>query len=103
FTQFDSPSVRRHVSRTDDPRGAGFSRGFVEVLAAQQMPDSPSGFEGTADAVRQYLGVLAEWDVDQYLILSGDHLYRMHYADFIRYHRETKADITLGVVPLDSQ
>src|SRR4029434_4719027 len=78
---------------------AGFSQGFVEVLAAQQTPDSPSWFEGTADAVRQYLGVLAEWDVDQYLILSGDHLYRMNYADFIRYHRETKADITLGVVP----
>ena len=103
LTQFNSASLNRHIARTYALAGAGFSQGFVEVLAAQQTPDSPSWFEGTADAVRQYLGVLAEWDVDQYLILSGDHLYRMNYADFIRYHRETKADITLGVVPVDAQ
>src|SRR6266567_4785734 len=96
LTQFNSASLNRHIARTYALAGAGFSQGFVEVLAAQQTPDSPSWFGGTADAVRQYLEVLAEWDVDQYLILSGDHLYRMHYADFIRYHRETKADLTIG-------
>jgi glucose-1-phosphate adenylyltransferase len=79
----------------------GFSPGFVEVLAAQQTQESPSWFEGTADAVRKYLWLFAEWDVDQYLILSGDHLYRMNYADFIHRHRETKADITISVVPMD--
>src|SRR5262249_6347240 len=82
LTQFNSASLNRHLARTYALAGAGFSQGFVEVLAAQQTPDSPSWFEGTADAVRQYLGVFAEWDVDQYLILSGDHLYRMNYADF---------------------
>ena len=76
LTQFNSASLNRHIARTYALAGAGFSQGFVEVLAAQQTPDSPSWFEGTADAVRQYLGVFAEWDVDQYLILSGDHLYR---------------------------
>ena len=80
---------------------AGFSQGFVEVLAAQQTLESPSWFEGTADAVRKYLWLFAEWDVDQYLILSGDQLYRMNYADFIQRHRDTKADITLSVVPVD--
>src|SRR5207253_7672847 len=101
LTQFNSASLNRHIARTYALAGAGFSQGFVEVLAAQQTPDSPSWFEGTADAVRQYLGVLAEWDVDQYLILSGDHLYRMNYAHFIQCHRATKADITLSVVPVD--
>src|SRR5438105_10082888 len=81
---------------------AGFSQGFVEVLAAQQTLESPSWFEGTADAVSKYLWLFEEWDVDQYLILSGDHLYRMNYADFIQRHRETKADITLAVVPVDA-
>ena len=47
--------------------------------------------------------VFAEWDVEQYLILSGDHLYRMNYADFIRHHRATKAGITLGGVPVDAR
>ena len=80
---------------------AGFSQGFVEVLAAQQTPENPNWFEGTADAVRKYQWLFAEWDVDQYLVLSGDQLYRMNYADFIGRHRETKADITLAVVPVD--
>jgi glucose-1-phosphate adenylyltransferase len=101
LTQFNSASLNRHIARTYALAGVGFSQGFVEVLAAQQTPDSPSWFEGTADAVRKYLRLFAEWDVDQYLILSGDHLYRMNYADFIHRHRDTKADITISVVPVD--
>jgi glucose-1-phosphate adenylyltransferase len=101
LTQFNSASLNRHIARTYHLAGAGFSQGFVEVLAAQQTPDSPNWFEGTADAVRKYLWLFAEWDVDQYLILSGDHLYRMNYADYIQRHRETKADITISVVPMD--
>ena len=103
LTQFNSASLNRHIAQTYALAGAGFSQGFVEVLAAQQTPDSPSWFEGTADAVRKYLWLFAEWDVDQYLILSGDHLYRMNYADFLYRHRETKADITIGVVPVDGR
>jgi len=101
LTQFNSASLNRHIARTYALAGAGFSQGFVEVLAAQQTPDSPNWFEGTADAVRKYLWLFAEWDVDQYLILSGDHLYRMNYAEFVHRHRETKADITISVVPTD--
>jgi glucose-1-phosphate adenylyltransferase len=99
LTQFNSASLNRHITRTYGM--AGFSPGFVEVLAAQQTAESPSWFEGTADAVRKYKWLFADWDVDQYLILSGDHLYRMNYVDFIQRHRETKADITLSVVPVD--
>jgi len=99
LTQFNSASLNRHIARTYGM--AGFSQGFVEVLAAQQTPESPSWFEGTADAVRKYMWLFAEWDVDQYLILSGDHLYRMNYMDFIQRHRDTKADITLSVVRVD--
>jgi glucose-1-phosphate adenylyltransferase len=101
LTQFNSASLNRHITRTYAMAGAGFSPGFVEVLAAQQTQESPSWFEGTADAVRKYLWLFAEWDVDQYLVLSGDHLYRMNYADFIHRHRDTKADITISVVPID--
>ncbi len=103
LTQFNSASLNRHISRTYTALSTAFSQGFVEVLAAQQTTDSPSWFEGTADAVRQYLRLFAEWDVDQYLILSGDHLYRMNYAQFIQHHRQTKADITLAVVPVEER
>ncbi|ABA21642.1 Glucose-1-phosphate adenylyltransferase [Trichormus variabilis ATCC 29413] len=101
LTQFNSASLNRHIARTYN--FSGFSEGFVEVLAAQQTPENPNWFQGTADAVRQYLWMLQEWDVDEFLILSGDHLYRMDYRLFIQRHRETNADITLSVIPIDDR
>ncbi len=98
LTQFNSASLNRHISRTYN--FTGFTDGFSEVLAAQQTKENPDWFQGTADAVRQYSWLLEEWDVDEYIILSGDHLYRMDYRDFIQRHRETNADITLSVVPI---
>jgi glucose-1-phosphate adenylyltransferase len=101
LTQYNSASLNRHLNRTYN--FTGFSDGFVEVLAAQQTMESPQWFQGTADAVRQYLWMMREWDIDEYLILSGDHLYRMDYSKFIQRHRETNADITLSVVPIDER
>ncbi|OKH35143.1 glucose-1-phosphate adenylyltransferase [Calothrix sp. HK-06] len=101
LTQFNSASLNRHIARAYS--FAGFSEGFVEVLAAQQTPENPSWFQGTADAVRQYLWLLEEWNVDEFLILSGDHLYRMDYRLFIERHRQTNADITLSVIPMDER
>ncbi|MEB3149347.1 MAG: glucose-1-phosphate adenylyltransferase [Sphaerospermopsis sp.] len=101
LTQFNSASLNRHITRAYN--FGGFSDGFVEVLAAQQTPENPNWFQGTADAVRQYLWMLQEWDVDEFLILSGDHLYRMDYRQFIQRHRETNADITLSVIPIDDR
>jgi glucose-1-phosphate adenylyltransferase len=99
LTQFNSASLNRHITRAFS--FSGFDDGFVEVLAAQQTPENPNWFQGTADAVRQYLWMLQDWDVDEFVILSGDHLYRMDYREFVQRHRETGADITLSVVPMD--
>ncbi len=101
LTQFNSASLNRHIARTYN--FSGFNEGFVEVLAAQQTPENPNWFQGTADAVRQYLWLMEEWNADEYLILSGDHLYRMDYRLFIQRHRETNADITLSVIPIDER
>ena len=103
LTQFNSASLNRHISRTYNGTGLGSTDSFVEVLAAQQTPENPNWFQGTADAVRQYIWMLQEWDVDEYVILSGDHLYRMDYRKFVERHRETGADITLSVVPMDEK
>ena len=100
MTQFNSASLNRHLSQTFNLSNS-FGGGFVEVLAAQQTPDSPSWFEGTADAVRKYQWLLQEWDVDEYLILSGDPLYRMDYSLFIEHHRRTGADLTVAALPVD--
>jgi glucose-1-phosphate adenylyltransferase len=101
LTQFNSASLNRHIAQTYN--FSGFTDGFTEVLAAQQTPENPNWFQGTADAVRQYIWLLEEWNVDEYVILSGDHLYRMDYREFVYRHRETNADITLSVVPMDEQ
>jgi glucose-1-phosphate adenylyltransferase len=99
LTQFNSASLNRHIA--DTYRFSPFMRGFVDVLAAQQTPESPDWFEGTADAVRKTLWVTDPWDVDEYIILSGDHLYRMDYRLFLKHHYDTNADVTLSVLPVD--
>ena len=101
LTQFNSASLNRHIAQTYNLRGP-FGQGFVEVLAAQQTPETPSWFEGTADAVRKYQWLFQEWDVDEYLILSGDQLYRMDYSLFVEQHRKTGADLTVAALPVDS-
>lgn len=97
LTQYNSASLNRHISRTY--RFSSFSTGFVEILAAEQTRERPDWFQGTADAVRQILPHLRSWDVKTLMILSGDHLYRMDYREFLARHAVTDADVTISVIP----
>jgi glucose-1-phosphate adenylyltransferase len=98
LTQFNSASLNRHVAQTY--RLDMFSDGFVEVLAAEQTPDSSDWFQGTADAVRQAARHFSGYDADYYLILAGDHLYRMDFNELIDAHIESQADITIAAQPV---
>ena len=98
LTQFNSASLNRHIAQTY--RLDMFSDGFVEVLAAEQTPESSDWFQGTADAVRQAARHFAGYDADYYLILAGDHLYRMDFCELIDAHIETGADITIAAQPV---
>jgi glucose-1-phosphate adenylyltransferase len=100
LTQYNSASLNRHLAQTY--RFSQFSNGFVEVLAAEQTPESGQWFQGTADAVRQVLPHIRDWGIDTLLILSGDHLYRMDYRQFLARHYETNADVTVSVTPCDA-
>jgi glucose-1-phosphate adenylyltransferase len=102
LTQFNSQSLNRHLSLTYN-LSSGFKGGFVEVLAAQQTPTSPSWFQGTADAVRQNQELFESWDVDQLLILSGDQLYRMDYEAFVEAHRSSGAALSVAALPVDEE
>jgi len=99
LTQYNSASLNRHLAQTY--RFSQFSNGFVEVMAAEQTPESREWFQGTADAVRQVLPHLRDWGIDTLLILSGDHLYRMDYRQFLERHYESDADVTVSVTPCD--
>src|SRR2546423_3565885 len=98
LTQYNSASLNRHIATTY--RFSPFADGFVEVLAAEQTPESGEWFQGTADAVRQVLPHIRDWRIDTLLVLSGDHLYRMDYRKFLARHYETNADITISVIPI---
>ncbi len=98
LTQYNSASLNRHIATTY--RFSPFADGFVEILAAEQTPESGQWFQGTADAVRQVLPHIRDWRIDTLLILSGDHLYRMDYRKFLARHYETNADITISVIPI---
>ncbi|HUF47643.1 MAG TPA: glucose-1-phosphate adenylyltransferase [Vicinamibacterales bacterium] len=101
LTQFNSASLNRHIAQTY--RMDHFSTGFVEVLAAEQTPEGEQWFQGTADAVRQAARHFREVDADYYLILAGDHVYRMDFASLIESHIERQADITIAAQPVTPQ
>lgn len=98
LTQFNSASLHLHLGNTyifDS-----FTRGFVEILAAEQSFDSAGWYEGTADAVRKNMHHFVNQRPDHYLILSGDQLYRMDLLDFFKKHLDSKADITIAATPV---
>ena len=76
LTQFNSASLHRHIHRTY-PYEA-FTKTSVELLAAEQTTENTDWFQGTADAVRKCMHHYHAESTDAFLILSGDHLYRMN-------------------------
>src|SRR6478609_10569972 len=99
LTQFNSASLNRHISNTY--RLDRFSGGFVDILAAEQTPDNPNWYQGTADAGTQAARHFERHEADYYLILAGDHLYRMDYTEMIDAHIDRDADITIAAQPVD--
>ncbi len=101
LTQFLSVSLHRHIAHTYkfDP----FSRGFVEVLAAQQTNEMSNWYRGTADAIRQHIRYIESDTAEDVLLLSGDQLYRMDFQQLIQTHRLTQADLTIAVLPVSRQ
>lgn len=98
LTQFNSASLHRHIHRTYPYEP--FNRTSIELLAAEQTPDSLDWFQGTADAVRKHI---PHYHLDPnglILILSGDHLYRMDYSEILNFHQQSQADVTVSTVPV---
>src|ERR1700712_219347 len=98
LTQFNSASLNRHIKNTY--HFSAFSSAFVDILAAEQTPDNPTWYQGTADAVRQSLRHLGPFESDYVLILSGDQLYQMDFQEMIANHRKLGADISIATIPV---
>ncbi len=98
LTQFNSASLNRHIKNTY--HFSPFSRAFVDILAAEQTPDNPTWYQGTADAVRQGLRHIAPFESEYVLILSGDQLYQMNFAEMLENHKALGADISIATIPV---
>ncbi|MFV0346047.1 MAG: glucose-1-phosphate adenylyltransferase [Bacteroidales bacterium] len=101
LTQFNSASLNKHVSHTY--RFDNFSDAFVDILAAEQTPENQGWFQGTADAVRQSLHHVNNYDYEYVLILSGDQLYHMNYVEMIDAHIANGAEISLSTLPVTAK
>jgi glucose-1-phosphate adenylyltransferase len=101
LTQFNSASLNHHIAQAYrmDP----FSHGFVDIIAAEQTPDNSNWFQGTADAVRRAIRHFLRYDAHYYLILAGDHLYRMDYGRLLDAHVDKDADITIAALPATAE
>ena len=98
LTQFNSASLNKHIKNTY--HFSIFSKAFVDILAAEQTPDNPGWFQGTADAVRQSLRHLQQQEFDHVLILSGDQLYQMDFSEMLQSHIDKEADISIATIPV---
>ncbi len=98
LTQFNSASLNRHIKNTY--HFSAFSKAFVDILAAEQTPDNPTWYQGTADAVRQGLRHIEPFESEYVLILSGDQLYQMDFAEMLENHKKLGADITVATIPV---
>jgi glucose-1-phosphate adenylyltransferase len=101
LTQFNSASLNAHIKNTYTFNA--FSQSFVDILAAEQTPDNPTWFQGTADAVRQCMDHFLNHDFDYVLILSGDQLYQMDFNDIIDEHIKNEADISIATLPVNAK
>ncbi|MEO7307755.1 MAG: glucose-1-phosphate adenylyltransferase [Ferruginibacter sp.] len=98
LTQYNSASLNKHIKNAY--QFSAFSSGFVDILAAEQTPDSPGWFQGTADAVRQSLKHIQNNDFEYVLILSGDQLYQMDFREMFQNHIDKGADISIATIPV---
>lgn len=101
LTQFNSASLNAHIKNTYN--FSIFSRSFVDILAAEQTPDNPTWFQGTADAVRQCMPHFLNHEFDYALILSGDQLYQMDFGLMLEAHVEAGADISIATLPVNDK
>jgi glucose-1-phosphate adenylyltransferase len=101
LTQFNSASLNQHIKNTY--HFSHFSTAFVDILAAEQTPDNPTWFQGTADAVRQCMNHFMNHDFDYALILSGDQLYQMDFNEMIKAHHDSGATISIATLPVNAK
>jgi glucose-1-phosphate adenylyltransferase len=98
LTQFHTVSLHKHIFNTY--KFDRFSTGFVQILSAQETLHSRDWYQGTADAVRKNIHFIKNQNVDVVVILSGDQLFRLNLKEFVKFHQEKNAEISIASTPV---
>lgn len=98
LTQYQPLQLNSYIG-SGQPWDMDISRGGVYILPPYQSAgEKGEWFSGTANAIYQNIGFVDMWEPEYVLILSGDHIYKMDYADMLEQHKEHGADCTIAVI-----
>ena len=100
MTQYKALSLNRHIREGWTSSVAQELGEFVEILPPMQRV-SANWYMGTADAVYQNIYSIGSEQPEHVLILSGDHIYKMHYGKMLEHHERSRADVTIATLPID--
>ena len=98
LTQYKSHSLQKHLRDGWSIFNPEISEYITPV--PPQMRTGKSWYSGTADAIFQNLYLLERSNAQYVLILSGDHVYRMDYAEMLQFHRKQGAELTVACMPV---
>jgi glucose-1-phosphate adenylyltransferase len=96
LTQYLSESLNRHIQNGWGISGSGLGD-FIYCVPAQQKLGA-DWYRGTADAIRQNMNLVQTKNVEDVIILSGDHIYKMNYLQLVAYHRMKKSTLTVAAI-----
>lgn len=99
LTQYQPLELNRYIGN-GNPWDLDRSHGGVYVLPPYQSAKAGEWYKGTANAIYQNLSFLESFKPENVLILSGDHIYKMHYGEMLKAHKESGAVVTIAVMPV---
>ena len=99
LTQYQPLELNRYIGN-GNPWDLDRSHGGVYVLPPYQSAKAGEWSKGTANAIYQNLSFLESFKPENVLILSGDHIYKMHYGEMLKAHKESGAAVTIAVMPV---
>ena len=99
LTQYQPLELNRYIGN-GNPWDLDRSHGGVYVLPPYQSAKAGEWYKGTANAIYQNLSFLESFKPENVLILSGDHIYKMHYCEMLKAHKESGAAVTIAVMPV---
>jgi len=101
LTQYKSYSLTRHISRGWNVLNSELGE-YIDAIPAQQRVDD-QWYKGTADSIYQNIYAIEDEKPEYVLILAGDHIYKMDYRQMFDFHKENKADLTMGVIEMPKE